>query len=72
MDGWPGWKLAPPSASSDVAESAVVVEQEESITSNKKLMYGLAVGFLIGVAIYFLIVKFLPWWSTVFTIIESN
>ena len=71
MDGWPGWKLSP-SFSSDSAESSVVIEQEESITSTKKLVYGLAVGILIGVAIYFLIVKFLPWWSTVFTIIESN
>jgi len=69
MDGWPGWKLVPSTASSVVHEPAVI-EEKQGFLNRPKLVYGLAVGIVVGIAIYFLVIKLIPWLSSVITIID--
>lgn len=64
MDGWPGWKLSP----STVPEP--VESKKDKITWTPKFAGGLAIGVGVGVLAYIVIVKLIPWWSEVYTIIN--
>ena len=68
MDGWPGWKLVPSTASDTAVETATV--SKDSVKWSPKFAGGLAVGAVAGVIIYFAIIYIIPWWSSVFTIIK--
>ena len=66
MDGWPGWKLSPDT----VTEETPALKEKDTISWTPKFIGGLAFGVAVGVAIYFIVIKIIPWWSTVYTIID--
>jgi amino acid transporter, AAT family len=68
MDGWPGWKLAPSKAVKPARETVAVVKDEVRWTP--KFVRGLALGTVAGVILYLGIIKFIPWWCDVYTIIQ--
>ncbi len=68
MDKWPGWKRAPKVVGAET--EAVVAEEKEPVSFTQKFLIGLAVGVAIGILIYFIVVKFIPWWSSVYTVIK--
>ena len=64
MDAWPGWKLVPSE------ETEEVEVKTEKISWTPKFAGGLAIGIIIGIAIYVAIVHIIPWWSDFYTIIN--
>jgi len=67
MDGWPGWKLQ----KSEVPEvKDEITETKHKVVWNQRFAWGIGLGILIGVAIYFTVIKAIPWWSDLFTIIK--
>jgi len=63
MDGWPGWKL----------DKREIIKEEEKyigdeVSMTPKFNYGLLVGAIVGVIIYFAIVYILPAFGNTFTI----
>lgn len=70
MDGWPGWRAVPKSADELVASRQEIVARD--VKWSPALGYGLAVGVVGGVAIYFLFVSILPWLGQIVTIIEGS
>ncbi|NVO17526.1 MAG: hypothetical protein HXX10_26155 [Rhodoplanes sp.] len=70
MDGWPGWKAVPKSATEIEAAHQVIVARD--VKWSPALGYGLAVGVVGGIAVYFLVVSILPWLGQIITIIEGS
>jgi len=68
MDGWPGWKAVPKTTEELEEVKEEVVAHDVKWTSG--LAKGLAVGLAGGAALYFAIIKILPWISANFTIIK--
>lgn len=69
MDKWPGWKRGTKAAVAAEGKEAVV-EEKEPVSFTRKFLIGLGVGIAIGVLIYFIVVKFIPWWSSIYTVIK--
>lgn len=70
MDGWPGWKAVPKTAEELAASHQEIVAHD--VKWSPALGYGLAVGVIGGVAVYFLFVSILPWLGQIVTIIEGS
>lgn len=64
MDNWPGWRLSPET----VTECRKVDEEEIRITPRFNL--GLAVGTVVGVSVYFIVVALLPTMGDILTIFK--
>jgi amino acid transporter, AAT family len=59
MDGWPGWKAVPKTASERDATAEEVVAHDVKWTPS--LAKGLAVGATAGIAVYFGVIAAMPW-----------
>lgn len=59
MDNWPAWKLEMKSTV-EVEENEKAVEERNSVRWNSQLGFGLGVGAVVGVAVYFIVVYFMP------------
>lgn len=70
MDGWPGWKAVPKTAAEIEAAHEVIAARD--VKWSPALGGGLAVGVVVGVAVYFLVVSVLPWLGQIVTIIEGS
>jgi len=68
MDKWPGWKMVPKSATTEGKEA--IVEKKDTISFTRKFLIGLLIGAIVGVILYFTVVRLMPWWSSVFTVIN--
>ena len=60
MDNWPGWKAVPKTAQELAQERAAADEAIAQLRWKPSLGWGLGVGALAGVAIYFIAVALLP------------
>jgi len=69
MDKWPGWKRGTSPAVVTEGQDAVV-EEKEPVSLTRKFFIGVGVGVAIGILIYFIVVKFIPWWSSIYTVIK--
>jgi AAT family amino acid transporter len=61
MDNWPGWKMVPKTAEEIAADHAAAKAQLEDNRWSPALGAGLAAGAVGGVALYFIVLKMLPW-----------
>ena len=61
MDNWPGWKMVPKTQEEIAEDEAEEERKAEEVKWSPRLGWGLGVGAVLGVAIYFLIVAVLPW-----------
>lgn len=68
MDKWPGWKKGPKKA--EKLFEIVDIESKNTIRLTKKSLVGLTAGVALGIVLYFVVVKFIPWWSTIYTVIN--
>jgi len=68
MDKWPGWKKEDKKVEAVIEDAET--ESNNNFKLNKKSLIGLAVGIAVGIVLYFAIVKFIPWWSTIYTVIN--
>ena len=70
MDNWPGWKMVPKTAEEMAADHAAEQAQLADVSWSPSLGYGLGVGAVCGVALYFVSLGVLPWVYMSITIIK--
>ncbi|HDQ04336.1 MAG TPA: hypothetical protein ENN23_07215 [Deltaproteobacteria bacterium] len=71
MDNWPGWKMVPKTADEIAKDHQAEKELVADVKWSPVLGWGLIVGFVLGVALYFVIVFILPWLYKVITVIPQ-
>jgi AAT family amino acid transporter len=70
MDNWPAWKMVPKTAEEIAQDHAAEKVKLADIRWNPSLGWGLGVGALCGVAVYFITLNILPWVYKSITIIK--
>lgn len=60
MDNWPGWKMVPKTEEEIAADHRTHLEQIEEVRWNPRLGWGLGVGAVAGVVVYFITLGLLP------------
>jgi AAT family amino acid transporter len=70
MDNWPAWKMVPKTADEIAREHAAKEAKLAEVRWTPSLGWGLGIGALCGVAIYFITLKILPWMYQSITVIK--
>ena len=60
MDNWPGWKMVPKTADEITKEHEAATAKIRDVRWNPSLGWGLGVGAVVGVAVYFITIGLLP------------
>jgi len=72
MDNWPGWKMVPKTAEEIAEEEKAHEEKIAGIKWTPSLGYGIGAGAVIGIAMYFITVKLLPFFYKVIDVIPKS
>jgi AAT family amino acid transporter len=70
MDNWPAWKMVPKTAEEIAADHAAERAHIDDVRWNPALGWGLGVGAVCGVAVYFITLSVLPWAYQNITVIK--
>ncbi|MCU0540438.1 MAG: hypothetical protein MUF46_11260, partial [Desulfobacterales bacterium] len=70
MDNWPAWKMVPKTAEEIAADHAAERAHIDDVRWNPALGWGLGVGAVCGVAVYFITLGVLPWVYQNITVIK--
>jgi AAT family amino acid transporter len=60
MDNWPGWKMVPKTAEEIAAEEKAMEEKISEIKWSSSLGLGIGAGAVIGMTLYFITIRILP------------